>query len=72
MDVVLVWAVFGGNLTLGWILHGKHLLHFAGYAKHVGLYPAPSGLEAFKDDLSPYKSGKGSVSSLSVNRCRET
>jgi uncharacterized protein YdhG (YjbR/CyaY superfamily) len=42
-------------------LNGKHLVHFAGYARHVGLYPAPSGLEAFKEDLKPYKSGKGSV-----------
>lgn len=42
-------------------LNGKHLVHFAGYAGHVGLYPAPSGLEAFKKDLKPYKSGKGSV-----------
>lgn len=42
-------------------LNGKHLVHFAGYERHVGLYPAPSGLEAFKKDLKPYKSGKGSV-----------
>jgi uncharacterized protein YdhG (YjbR/CyaY superfamily) len=42
-------------------LNGKHLVHFAGYARHVGLYPAPSGLEAFKDDLKPFKPGKGSV-----------
>ena len=42
-------------------LNGKHLVHFAGYARHVGLYPAPSGLEAFKEDLKPYKRGKGSV-----------
>lgn len=42
-------------------LGGKHLVHFAGYAKHVGLYPAPSGLEAFREALAPYKTGKGSV-----------
>jgi uncharacterized protein YdhG (YjbR/CyaY superfamily) len=42
-------------------LNGKHLVHFAGYARHVGLYPAPSGLDAFKEDLKPYKVGKGSV-----------
>jgi uncharacterized protein YdhG (YjbR/CyaY superfamily) len=42
-------------------LNGRHLVHFAGYARHVGLYPAPSGLEAFRHDLSPYKTGKGSV-----------
>jgi uncharacterized protein YdhG (YjbR/CyaY superfamily) len=38
-----------------------HLVHFAGYERHVGFYPTGSGVEAFKDELKPYKSGKGSV-----------
>jgi uncharacterized protein YdhG (YjbR/CyaY superfamily) len=42
-------------------LNGKHLVHFAGFAKHIGFYPVPSGMEAFKDELSVYKQGKGSV-----------
>ncbi len=42
-------------------LGGKHLVHFAGYARHVGLYPTPSGMEAFAADLAPYKRGKGSA-----------
>ena len=42
-------------------LNGRHLVHFAGYAKHVGFYPIPSGIEAFKEELKPYKQGKGSV-----------
>jgi len=42
-------------------LHGKHLVHFAGYEHHVGLYPAPSGMAEFAEDLAPYKQGKGSV-----------
>jgi uncharacterized protein YdhG (YjbR/CyaY superfamily) len=42
-------------------LNGRHLVHFAGYARHVGLYPAPSGMEAFKEDLRSFKTGKGSV-----------
>jgi uncharacterized protein YdhG (YjbR/CyaY superfamily) len=42
-------------------LNGRHLVHFAGYAGHVGLYPAPSGLDAFQAELKPYKRGKGSV-----------
>jgi len=41
-------------------LHGN-LVHFAGYAKHIGFYPAPSGIEAFKQELSAYKGAKGSV-----------
>jgi uncharacterized protein YdhG (YjbR/CyaY superfamily) len=42
-------------------LNGKHLVHFAGYAKHVGFYPVPSAMTAFADELAPYKSGKGSA-----------
>lgn len=42
-------------------LNGKHLVHFAGYANHVGFYPVPSALEAFEDELAPYRHGKGSA-----------
>jgi uncharacterized protein YdhG (YjbR/CyaY superfamily) len=42
-------------------LNGKHLVHFAGYEHHVGFYPIPTGMEAFKEELKPYKQGKGSV-----------
>jgi uncharacterized protein YdhG (YjbR/CyaY superfamily) len=42
-------------------LNGRHLVHFAGYAKHIGFYPTGSGIEAFKEELKPYSSGKGSV-----------
>ena len=42
-------------------LNGRHLVHFAGYERHIGFYPIPSGMEAFKQELAPYKQGKGSV-----------
>lgn len=42
-------------------LNGRHLVHFAGFARHIGFYPVPSALEAFKDELKAYKSGKGSA-----------
>ena len=42
-------------------LNGKHLVFFGGFEKHIGFYPVPSGLEAFKEELRPYKTGKGSV-----------
>jgi uncharacterized protein YdhG (YjbR/CyaY superfamily) len=42
-------------------LNGRHLVHFAGYEKHIGFYPTGGGVEAFKEELEPYKSGKGSV-----------
>lgn len=43
-----------------YVLHGN-LVHFAAYKKHIGFYPAPSGIEAFKEELSEYKGAKGSV-----------
>jgi len=42
-------------------LNGKHLVHFAAYEKHIGFYPIPTGVDAFKEELKPYKQGKGSV-----------
>lgn len=42
-------------------LNGKNLVHFAAFKNHIGFYPIPSGIEAFKKELSPYKRGKGSV-----------
>jgi uncharacterized protein YdhG (YjbR/CyaY superfamily) len=42
-------------------LNGKNLVHFAAFKNHVGFYPIPSGIEAFKKELSPYTQGKGSV-----------
>ncbi|MBK5200439.1 MAG: hypothetical protein JJE21_02790 [Spirochaetaceae bacterium] len=38
-----------------------NLVHFAAYNKHIGFYPTPSGIEAFKEDLSNFKSAKSSV-----------
>lgn len=42
-------------------LHGRYLVYFAAYKKHIGLYPAPVNDEAFQQDLAGYKTGKGSV-----------
>ncbi len=38
-----------------------NLVHFAGFQKHIGFYPVPTGIEKFKKELSVYKQGKGSV-----------
>jgi uncharacterized protein YdhG (YjbR/CyaY superfamily) len=38
-----------------------NLVHFAAFKNHIGFYPTPSGMEEFKEALSPYKQGKGSV-----------
>jgi uncharacterized protein YdhG (YjbR/CyaY superfamily) len=48
-------------------LNDKNLVHFAAFKNHVGFYPTPSGIEAFKKELSQYKVAKGSVQFL-LNR----
>src|SRR2546422_5045120 len=42
-------------------LNGKGLVYFAAFKNHIGFYPIPSGIEAFEEELSQYKQGKGSV-----------
>jgi uncharacterized protein YdhG (YjbR/CyaY superfamily) len=38
-----------------------NLVHFGGYKNHIGFYPAPRGLEKFKEELSAYEGSKGTV-----------
>ena len=38
-----------------------HLVYFAAFKSHIGLYPTPRGIEEFDEELAAYKSGKGSV-----------
>lgn len=42
------------------VLNGN-LVHFAAFQKHIGFYPTPTGIESFKDELSAYRTAKGSV-----------
>jgi len=42
------------------VLHGN-LVHFAAFKNHIGFYPPPSAIDAFKHELSKYKGAKGSV-----------
>jgi uncharacterized protein YdhG (YjbR/CyaY superfamily) len=43
-------------------LNRRHLVHFAGFARHIGFYPGAVTVgEAFAEELQPYKRGKGSV-----------
>ena len=38
-----------------------NLVHFAAFKKHIGFYPAPSGIAQFDEQLSKYKRAKGSI-----------
>jgi uncharacterized protein YdhG (YjbR/CyaY superfamily) len=37
------------------------LIYFAAFKKHIGLYPAPRGIAEFKEALSLYQTGKGTM-----------
>ena len=42
------------------VLNGN-MVHFGGYKKHIGFYPAPMGIEAFKEETAQYETGKGTL-----------
>jgi uncharacterized protein YdhG (YjbR/CyaY superfamily) len=42
-------------------INGCILLYFAAFKKHIGFYALPSGNEAFKKEISNYKTGRGSI-----------
>ena len=38
-----------------------NLVHFAAFKNHIGFYPAPSGIENFKEQLARYQTSKGAI-----------
>lgn len=42
-------------------LNGKHLIHFGAFAKHISIYPFPSGIEEFKTYGTDYKTATGTI-----------
>ena len=38
-----------------------NLVHFAAFKNHIGFYPAPKGIEAFKKELASYELSKGTI-----------
>jgi uncharacterized protein YdhG (YjbR/CyaY superfamily) len=43
------------------MLHGTYLVYFAGWKNHIAFYGAPRGNREFKEDLSAYESGAGTL-----------
>ena len=41
--------------------YNGNLVYFGAAKHHIGFYPTPNGMEAFKERLKPYASGKGSA-----------
>lgn len=42
-------------------LNGTYLIYFAGYKKHISVYPIPHGNESLIQEIAPYKKGKGTL-----------
>ena len=38
-----------------------NLVFFAAFKNHIGFYPTPSAIEAFKEELSDYEVSKGTI-----------
>ena len=38
-----------------------NLVHFGGYAGHIGFYPGAKGIAVFEEEIKAYKYAKGSV-----------
>jgi uncharacterized protein YdhG (YjbR/CyaY superfamily) len=45
----------------GFRLNGDFLIYIGAYKKHVGLYPAPVGVNELEERLSTYTSGKATL-----------
>ena len=42
-------------------LNGTYLVYFAGWKTHIAFYGAPRGNAEFKEDLSTYETGQGTL-----------
>jgi hypothetical protein len=42
-------------------LNNRGLVYFDAWKNHIGFYLTPSGIEAFKKELGPFKQEKGSI-----------
>ena len=38
-----------------------NIVHFAAFKNHIGFFPAPSGIQAFADEIKPYFKSKGTL-----------
>jgi uncharacterized protein YdhG (YjbR/CyaY superfamily) len=39
----------------------RNIIHFGAFKNHLGLYPGPRVIETFKEELSSYKTSKGTI-----------
>lgn len=42
-------------------LEGAYLIYYAAFKRHIGIYPTPSALRHFSDELADHETSKGTV-----------
>lgn len=42
-------------------LGGRYLIYFAGWTKHISIYPIPGGDEELEEELEEYRTGPGTL-----------
>lgn len=42
-------------------LNGKYVVYFAGFSKHISVYPVPTGTAELRREMAAYKVGKGTL-----------
>lgn len=63
---VLLATVPGATETIRYgmpavMLDGRYVIHYAGWKKHVGLYPVPRMPSALEAEIAPLRTGKDTV-----------
>ncbi|WP_251856540.1 iron chaperone [Herbiconiux sp. L3-i23] len=66
LRTILHRAVPGGTEKVRYgmpaiMLGGRYAIHFAGWKKHIGLYPIPTLPEPLESEIAPYRQAKDSV-----------
>jgi uncharacterized protein YdhG (YjbR/CyaY superfamily) len=42
-------------------LNGRYVIYFAGWKRHIAIYPIPVGDETLERDIAPYRAAKGTL-----------
>lgn len=43
------------------VYRGVNMFHFAGYSKHIGIYPGPAAVSHFASQLAAYPTSTGTI-----------
>lgn len=65
MRALIASAAPGAKQEIKWgqpaFSHGRILVMFGGFAKHIGFFPTPSAIRAFRKELAGYKVSSATI-----------